>query len=211
MSSVPQLAETEPAEEELGDLEVARRVLTTEADALTALSRALDQTFIAAVDCLAAVSGRVTVTGMGKSGHIARKIAATLASTGCPAQFVHPGEASHGDLGMITRDDAVLAMSNSGNTVELADLVAHCRRFGIPLIGMTSRQVAQEDLGILHQPMNEFRALRGIERDRDGELAPVVHVEAEVVAFERPVDLRRPADAAHGIAGERFHLDDPGT
>jgi len=138
MSSVPQLAETQPAED-TGDLQAARRVLATEAEALAALSRALDRSFIAAVDCLAAVTGRVTVTGMGKSGHIARKIAATLASTGCPAQFVHPGEASHGDLGMIMRDDAVLAMSNSGNTVELADLVAHCRRFGIPLIGMTSR------------------------------------------------------------------------
>ena len=138
MSSVPQLAETETAED-AGDLHAARRVLATEAEALAALSRALDRSFIAAVDCLAAVTGRVTVTGMGKSGHIARKIAATLASTGCPAQFVHPGEASHGDLGMIMRDDAVLAMSNSGNTVELADLVAHCRRFGIPLIGMTSR------------------------------------------------------------------------
>ncbi len=138
MSSVPQLAETQPAEN-TGDLQAARRVLATEAEALAALSRALDRSFVAAVDCLAAVTGRVTVTGMGKSGHIARKIAATLASTGCPAQFVHPGEASHGDLGMIMRDDAVLAMSNSGNTVELADLVAHCRRFGIPLIGMTSR------------------------------------------------------------------------
>ncbi|MDJ0608271.1 MAG: KpsF/GutQ family sugar-phosphate isomerase [Kiloniellales bacterium] len=138
MSSVPQLAETESAED-AGDLQAARRVLATEAEALAALSRALDRSFIAAVDCLAAVTGRVTVTGMGKSGHIARKIAATLASTGCPAQFVHPGEASHGDLGMIMRDDALLALSNSGKTVELADLVAHCRRFGIPLIGMTSR------------------------------------------------------------------------
>ncbi len=120
-------------------LAAAQRVLTIEADGLRALSAALDGRFEATLDRLMEVSGRIIVTGMGKSGHIARKIAATLASTGSPAQFVHPGEASHGDLGMIARNDAVIALSNSGNTVELNDIVTYSRRFDIPLIAMTSR------------------------------------------------------------------------
>ncbi len=127
-------------EAEDSDLAAARRVLELGASALNALSRGLEQNFVAALDCLEAVSGRVIVTGMGKSGHVARKIAATLASTGCPAQFVHPGEASHGDLGMITKTDAVLALSNSGNTSELGDIAAYCRRFQIPLLAITARK-----------------------------------------------------------------------
>ena len=122
------------------DLDVARDVLTTEAAGLTALAAALDGGFARAVDLLAAAAGRVVVTGMGKSGHVARKIAATLASTGTPAQFVHPAEASHGDLGMIVRGDAVLALSNSGETAELADLIEHARRFGLPLVAITAKQ-----------------------------------------------------------------------
>ena len=97
------------------------------------------RTFAAAVELLAGVTGRVVVTGMGKSGHVARKIAATLASTGTPALYVHPAEASHGDLGMITAQDAVLALSNSGETNELRDLILYTRRFSIPLIGMVGR------------------------------------------------------------------------
>jgi len=124
---------------ESGDLVIARKVLETEADALRALGLALGDSFIHALDILSDVQGRVVVSGMGKSGHIGRKIAASLASTGTPAFFVHPGEASHGDLGMITAEDAVLAMSNSGETNELADLVAHCKRFDIALISMSSR------------------------------------------------------------------------
>ena len=115
-------------------LDAGRRVLRTEAEALSALAEALDGRFERAVERLARTRGRVVVTGMGKSGHIARKIAATLASTGTPALYVHPAEASHGDLGMITRDDAVLALSNSGETPELADIVAYTRRFSIPLL-----------------------------------------------------------------------------
>jgi arabinose-5-phosphate isomerase len=121
------------------DLAAAHRVLDVEASALAALARSLDDTFSRAVDLLMAVTGRVIVSGMGKSGLVGRKIAATLASTGAPAQFVHPAEASHGDLGMITTQDAVLALSTSGETTELADLVGHTRRFGIPLIGMVGR------------------------------------------------------------------------
>jgi arabinose-5-phosphate isomerase len=121
------------------DIEAARDVLTTEASGLHALAAALGPEFSAAVDCLAGVAGRIVVSGMGKSGHVARKIAATFASTGSPALFVHPAEASHGDLGMILPGDAVLALSNSGETVELADLVAHARRFGLKLVAITAR------------------------------------------------------------------------
>ncbi len=113
--------------------------MSLEAEGIRALAASLDERFIGALDILSAVTGRVIVTGMGKSGHIARKIAATLASTGTPAYFVHPGEASHGDLGIIAHDDAVIALSNSGNTQELNDLLEYTRRFSIPLIAITAR------------------------------------------------------------------------
>ncbi len=124
---------------ELSDLEVARDVLATEAAGLRALAEALDERFAQAVDLLQAATGRVVVSGMGKSGHVARKLAATLASTGTPALFVHPAEASHGDLGMLVPGDAVLALSNSGETAELADLIAHASRFALPLVAITAR------------------------------------------------------------------------
>ncbi len=114
-------------------------MLNAESRALGTLADQLDASFVKAVRYLVACKGRVVVSGMGKSGHVARKIAATLASTGTPALFVHPGEASHGDLGMIVPDDAVIALSNSGETAELTDLVAYTRRFSIPLIAITSR------------------------------------------------------------------------
>ena len=101
------------------------------------MAASLDKSFVAALDLLAGVKGRIVVTGMGKSGHIANKIAATLASTGSPAMYVHPAEASHGDLGMITQGDAVLALSNSGDTPELADIIAYTRRFRIPLVAIS--------------------------------------------------------------------------
>jgi arabinose-5-phosphate isomerase len=122
------------------DLAVARRVIRAEIDGLERLSHGLESAFVAALDICAAVAGRVAVTGIGKSGHIARKIASTLASTGTPAQFVHPAEASHGDLGMIGRGDAIIALSNSGETNELSDIVAYSRRFEIPLVAITSRR-----------------------------------------------------------------------
>ncbi|MGO8918012.1 MAG: SIS domain-containing protein [Stellaceae bacterium] len=124
------------------DIDAARRVLRTEIAGLEALVAGLDGAFSAAVELLAKVKGRVVVSGMGKSGHIARKIAATFSSLGTPAQFVHPGEASHGDLGMIAEDDAVLALSNSGDTAELADIVAYTKRFRIPLLAMTRRNAS---------------------------------------------------------------------
>jgi arabinose-5-phosphate isomerase len=128
---------------------VARRTLQCGVDGLNALqaglAAGLDERFQAAVDLMQACEGRVVVTGIGKSGHIGQKIAATLASTGTPAQFVHPSEASHGDLGMITAKDVILALSWSGETVELANLISYSRRFRVPLLGMTSR--AESALG----------------------------------------------------------------
>jgi arabinose-5-phosphate isomerase len=142
MSDALAMAQAAPLVDD--DLAVARSVLATEAAGLQALARSLDGAFTAAVALLAAPArsgsaGRVVVSGMGMSGHVGRKIAATLASTGTPALFVHPGEASHGDLGMIMPTDSVLALSNSGETSELADLVAHTRRHGIPLVAITGR------------------------------------------------------------------------
>lgn len=135
------------------DVAAGRRVLDTEAEALQKLSESLDGAFSDAVSALLSVKGRVIVSGLGKSGHIARKIAATLASTGTPAQHVHPSEASHGDLGMITRDDAVVMLSNSGENQELSDLIAHTRLVGIPLIGISSKPqstlMQASDIGLL--------------------------------------------------------------
>ncbi len=124
---------------------IAAAAIRTEIDGLAALAdamtdgdSALARAFDAAAAACADVKGRLIVTGMGKSGHVARKIAATFASTGAPASFVHPAEASHGDLGMISRDDIVIALSNSGETPELGDVIAYAGRFDIPLIAMTS-------------------------------------------------------------------------
>src|SRR6202041_1510617 len=118
-------------------LESARRTFDIEGAALSALRARLDGSFVAACRICLACRGRVIVTGMGKSGHVAHKIAATLASTGTPAFFMHPGEASHGDIGMITRDDAVLALSNSGETDEILTIVPVIKRLGAPLIAFT--------------------------------------------------------------------------
>lgn len=120
-------------------IRIGRRVLEIESGALSRLAADLDQNFADAVDRILKIDGRVICSGMGKSGHVARKIAATLASTGTPAFFVHPAEASHGDLGMFTKHDVALVLSNSGETRELVDIVAHCKRFSIPLIGVASK------------------------------------------------------------------------
>ncbi len=127
------------ANETESGLASAQQVLRLEAAGIEALAHSLDDTFTRALDLLANVTGRVIVSGMGKSGHVARKVAATLASTGTPASFVHPAEASHGDLGMVTPHDAVIAFSNSGETAELADLLTYAKRYSIPLIGITGR------------------------------------------------------------------------
>jgi arabinose-5-phosphate isomerase len=134
-------------------LATGQRVIRREAGALEILADGLDESFSKAVGLLMAAKGRVIVSGMGKSGHIARKIAATFASTGTPAHFVHPAEASHGDLGMVAEGDVLIVLSNSGETSELADILAHAKRFGIPLIGVASREgstlMRQATVGIL--------------------------------------------------------------
>jgi arabinose-5-phosphate isomerase len=124
---------------------VGQRVLNAEAEALALLSASLDESFVRAVEALFDAKGRVVCTGIGKSGHVARKIAATLASTGSPAMFVHAAEASHGDLGMIGQGDVVLALSKSGEARELSDSLAYAKRFSIPLIAITA--VADSQLG----------------------------------------------------------------
>jgi arabinose-5-phosphate isomerase len=124
---------------------VARRVLAVEAEALSQLGAGLGEPFVRAVEILFAANGRVVCTGIGKSGHVGRKIASTLASTGTPAMFVHPAEASHGDLGMIGAGDVVLALSKSGENRELADIIAYAKRFHVPLVAMTG--AAESALG----------------------------------------------------------------
>lgn len=134
-------------------LATGRRVVQREAEALWSLADALGESFAASAQLILDAPGRVIVSGMGKSGHIARKIASTLASTGTPAHFVHPAEASHGDLGMMAKGDVALVLSNSGETPELANLVAYTRRFGIPLIGVAGRPgstlLRESDVAIL--------------------------------------------------------------
>jgi arabinose-5-phosphate isomerase len=118
---------------------IARRVLDIEANAIATLSHELPDDFSAVVDAILHTQGRAIVSGVGKSGHIGNKIAATLASTGTPASFVHATEASHGDLGMVTELDFCLLISNSGETAELRDIVAHTRRFSIPMAAISSK------------------------------------------------------------------------
>lgn len=126
------------------DLAIGIKAIEIEAEGLKALAASLDGSFTAAIDAIHKMKGerrgRLIIAGIGKSGHIAKKIVATLASTGTPSHFVHPGEASHGDLGMVTEHDIVLMISNSGENPELSDLMNYTRRFGILLIGMTSKQ-----------------------------------------------------------------------
>jgi len=133
------MAQSKPNTIASSDIESARRVLKTESQALDALAASLDGPFTDALDLIDNATGRVVVTGMGKSGHVGNKIVATLASTGQPAFFVHPAEASHGDLGMVQLDDVVIALSNSGETSELSDIIAFTRRHRIGLIAITGR------------------------------------------------------------------------
>ena len=140
-------------------IDTARQVVLDEARALDALSESLGDGFAEAVELILRTKGRVIVSGIGKSGHIGHKIAATLASTGTPAYFVHPAEASHGDLGMLSGDDVVLAISNSGEAPELANLLAFPRRFAIPLIGLSSKSesslMQQADVHLLIPALGE--------------------------------------------------------
>lgn len=117
----------------------AARVLTTEGQAVTAMAEALPEDFAPAVEAILATKGRVILSGIGKSGHIARKISSTFASTGTPSAFVHPAEASHGDLGMVMPGDLTILISNSGETAELKDIIAHVARFDIPMVAISGR------------------------------------------------------------------------
>lgn len=137
MSSSPSSAAPSPPRLSSGALDLARRVMEIEAEAVAALGRRLDQQFLQAAELLLACRGRVVVSGIGKSGHVARKIASTMASTGTPAFFVHPAEANHGDLGMITSHDVLIAISYSGETEELLSIVPLVKRQGASLISMT--------------------------------------------------------------------------
>ena len=158
-SSAPQTLAQTPSATPADDLASARRVLDHAKTGLDTLGANLGADFVAALNILADVTGRVIISGMGKSGHVGRKIAATLASTGTPAFFVHAAEASHGDLGMIAAGDAVLALSNSGETPELADLISYTRRYGIPLVAITSRAgstlATAADVPLLLPPVGE--------------------------------------------------------
>lgn len=153
MKHAPPLPDTEKL------IATGRRVIRTEAAALGQLQDTLGRPFAETIECILRAPGRLIVSGMGKSGHVARKIAATFASTGTPAMFIHPAEASHGDLGMITRADAVMLLSNSGETAELSDMIAYTRRFAIPLIGVASREdstlIRQSDIRIVLPPAPE--------------------------------------------------------
>ncbi len=145
----PKIQDTKPTGERHSLIESALRTLEAESGGISALTAAMQdglaQPFIAAVELIRGAKGRVIVTGMGKSGHVGRKIAATLASTGTPAFFVHPSEASHGDLGMITHDDVIMALSWSGETAELRNLIDYSRRFRIGLVAITAE--AESTLG----------------------------------------------------------------
>ncbi|RBW61177.1 SIS domain-containing protein [Ruegeria sp. A3M17] len=140
-------------------LRTARQVITDEARALDVLAESLNEDFADAVQMILQAPGRIIISGIGKSGHIGHKIAATLASTGTPAYFVHPAEASHGDLGMVSKGDVVLAISNSGEAPELVNLLAFTRRFGIPLIGLSSKPestlMTQADVHLLIPSLGE--------------------------------------------------------
>ena len=184
------------------DIEVAKQTIDREVEALKAMENELDGTLTTAVDVLQKTKGRVIVTGMGKSGHIGRKMAATFASTGTPSFFLHPGEASHGDLGMITADDTVIAISNSGESKELSDILVYCRRFGVPLIAITKNP--ESSLGknsdyVLKLPTNREACPLG--------LAPTSSTTATLVMGDiLAADLM----VRRGFTEDDFHLRHPG-
>lgn len=184
------------------DIEVAKQTIEGEIEALKTMENGLDETLSKALDIMQNTKGRVIITGMGKSGHIARKIAATLASTGTPSFFLHPGEASHGDLGMVTTDDSVVAISNSGESKELSDILVYCRRFNIPLIAITKNP--ESSLGkncdlVLALPQNKEACPLG--------LAPTSSTTATLVmgdVIASGLMIRK------GFTEDDFHLRHPG-
>ncbi len=184
------------------DLACARRVLELESAGLDALARSLDDVFIKVLDLLQSIEGRVVISGMGKSGHVARKMSSTLASTGIPSFFVHPGEASHGDLGMIDRNDAVIAISNSGETPEMSNLVDYTRRFKIPLVVITSKMssnMADQADAVLLLPKAEEACPMGLAPTTSTTMAMALGDTLAVVLMERL-----------GFTADDFKLRHPG-
>ena len=179
-----------------------RRVLEIEGQALSAFAETLDASFAAAVDQMMNVKGRILVCGIGKSGHVARKIAATLASTGTPAQFLHASEAAHGDLGMVTMDDCVLVLSNSGETTELSEVIRYTRRYRIPLIGVASRRestlLKASDIALL-LPRAQEACPVGLAPTTSTTLTMALGDALAVAIMER-----------RGFTPEKFHLFHPG-
>ena len=183
-------------------IESARRTIALESQAVSELGRSIGSDFGAACRCIMATEGRVIVTGMGKSGHIAGKIAATLASTGTPAFFVHPGEASHGDMGMITRNDCVLALSNSGGTSEILTLLPLIKRLNISLISITGDATSElaraSDVHLLAAIKTEACPLN---------LAPTASTTAALVMGDA---LAIATLEARGFTAEEFAFSHPG-
>lgn len=183
-------------------IEEAKRVIHDEASALNILAENIGDEFEKTVDCLLNIKGRIAVTGMGKSGHIARKIAATLASTGSPAYFIHPAEASHGDLGMMTADDAVIAISNSGNTAELSDIILYAAQKGLPLIGITKNAdsflAKHSDYLLLQPQLHEACPL---------DCAPTTSTTVQLALGDA---LAMCLISARGFSREDFHMYHPG-
>ncbi len=180
----------------------AARVLRTEASALLAMADDPPVGLVRAIALILASKGRVVVSGMGKSGHVARKIAATLASTGTPALFLHPGEASHGDLGMVTGADVCLLLSNSGETRELFDLMQYTRRFGIPLISLTKNEGStlgrQSDVSLILPDLPEACTIG---------MAPTTSTTAALALGDA---IAVALMAQRGFAADAFHVFHPG-
>ena len=193
------------------DLAAARRVLGLASEALSVMSHGLDETFSKAADTILAAKGRVIVSGMGKSGHVGRKVAATLSSTGTPAQFVHPAEAAHGDMGAITADDALLLLSKGGETEELAHLLTYAKRFHIPIIAIAcngeSTLMRAAHVALLLPEDTEVQFALG--RGRDVQAAVAEHrslaLEPALGALSiklRPIGIIARPDVSHGAIGE---------
>lgn len=184
------------------DLSIARSVFSKEIEGLQKVQTSLDASFEEVVSLLYELEGRVIVSGMGKSGHVARKIAATLSSTGTPAFFVHPGEASHGDLGMITRQDCIIALSNSGKTKELIDLLEYARRSRIPLVAIT-----QNANSILAQSATFSLILPSFEEACPNQLAPTTSTTIMMVLGDA---LAIALLVRHGFSAQDFRRFHPG-
>lgn len=184
-------------------LKLARNVLDIEADAVRGLRDRLDDNFVGAVDLILSCRGRVVVSGIGKSGHIARKLAATLASTGTPAFFVHPAEASHGDLGMVTADDVFIGLSNSGESEELVAILPLVKRIGAKLIGMTGSR-PQSTLGQL----SDVHLDAGVEKEACSlNLAPTASTTAALALSDA---LAVAVLDARGFGADDFARSHPG-